>query len=98
MQLARGRDEPRVGCEDPVDVRVHLARIGAERRGERDRRQIRAAPTQRGDVIGGRDALKPGDEDDPVGVQRLVNAPRADVHDLGAVHRVRDDSRLRARQ
>ena len=36
MELARLRDEPRVGREDALDVRVDLADVGPERGGERD--------------------------------------------------------------
>jgi hypothetical protein len=82
MELPGARDEPRVGGEDAVHVRVDLACVGAESGGERDRRRVRAAAAERRDVEVGGDALEAGDEDDPVGVERLVDPVRPDLDDL----------------
>ena len=59
-------DDPRVAGEDAVDVGEDLARIGAERAGERDRGQIRAAAPERGGFAFRRLALEPGHDDDVV--------------------------------
>ena len=50
VELAGGRDEPRVGSVDAADVGEDLAAVGAEARGERDRGRVRAAPAERRDV------------------------------------------------
>ena len=98
VELAGGRDEARVGGEDAAHVGVDLA-VGAERSRERDRGRVRAAASQRRDVVVGRDTLEPRDEDDLLLVESLVDPPRADVDDLRlAVGRVRDDPGLRSRQ
>ena len=71
-ELARRRDDARVGGVDAFDVGVDLAHVGAERGGERDRGGIRPAPTRRGDVAGRRHTLEAGDDRDPA----LRRAPR----------------------
>ena len=48
----------------PGDVGVDLADLGADGGGERDRGRVRAAAAERRHVLGGRDALEAGDEDD----------------------------------
>jgi hypothetical protein len=69
-QLACIRNDPRVGAEHARDVGVDLAHLRADGRRERDRGRVRAPAAERGDVTGAaRDALKPGDEHDPVLVQ-----------------------------
>ena len=50
MELARLGDDARVGGEDAVDVRVDLAGVRAERRGERDGGRVGAAAAERRDV------------------------------------------------
>jgi hypothetical protein len=71
--------------------------VGAERRRERDRGRVRAAAPERGHLGLSRDALEAGHEHDPAVVERLVDAPRPHLHDLGLpVHRVGDDAGLRA--
>ena len=66
-QLARVRHDPRIGREDPGDVGVDFAHVGAERCGNRHRARVRAAAPERGDVPGGaRHALEAGDEHDVV--------------------------------
>ena len=77
MELARAGNEPRIGGEDAVDVRVDLACVSPEGRGERDRGRVRSASAERRDVEVRRDALEAGDEDDAVGVERLVNPVRS---------------------
>ncbi len=99
VELARPGNDARVGGEDALDVGVDLAALGAECGGERDGGRVRAAAAERGHVVVGGDALEAGDEDDLVPVERLVDAARADVHDLRlAVLRVGDDPGLRAGQ
>ena len=97
LELSRVRDEAGVGGEDAEYVRVDLAVLGAERRGERDGGRVRAAASERRHVLVGRHSLEPGDEDDSILVERLVDAVRANVDDLRlAVRRVGHDPRLRA--
>ena len=50
VQPARLGHDARVGGVDAVDVGVDLAVVGLERGGERDRRGVRAAAAERGDV------------------------------------------------
>ena len=82
MELPRAGNEARVGGEDAVDVGVDLARVRAEGGGERDRRRVGAPAPERGDVVIGRDPLETGDEDDAVGVERLMDSVRAHLDDL----------------
>ena len=97
MELARGRNDARVGGEHAVHVRVDLARVRAHRGGERDRGHVGAAAAERRHLVVGRHALEAGDEHDLPGVERLVDPAAADVHDLRlAVDGVRDDPGLRA--
>ena len=86
-----------VGAEDPGDVGVDLALVGAERRGERDRRRVRATSAEGRDVVVGRDALEAGDDRHDPRLERLDEAMRPDLDDarLG-VRRVGDDPRLAA--
>ncbi len=98
--LASVGDDPRVGAEDAGDIGVDLADVGVERRGKGNRRRVRAASPQRGDVVvRGRDALEAGHQDDVVLGQRLADAVGAHVDDprLG-VGGIGDDARLRAGQ
>ena len=70
MCRAFGHD-PRVGGEDAVHVGVDLADVGVQRGGERDGGGVRAAPAERGDVLGVlRDALEAGDDRDRALVER----------------------------
>ena len=99
VQLACVRHDAWVGCVNAVHVGVDLARVGAESGGERDGRRVRAAAAERRDVVVGRDPLEAGDEHDPLRVECLVDAARANVDDLRlAVGGVGDDPRLRPRQ
>ena len=96
-QLARVRDEPRVGRVDASDVGVDLAEVRAERGGERDGGRVGAAAAERRHLEGGRDALEAGDEHDRALVERLVDPAGANLDDLRlAVDGVGDDPRLRA--
>ena len=81
-QLARVRDDARVGGEDAGHVRVDLAG-GAERGRERDRGRVGAAAAERRDVHRvAREALEAGDEDDLVLVERILDAVAPDLADL----------------
>ena len=99
VELARVRDDPRIGGEDAVDVGVDLAGR-AERGGERDRGRVGAAPAERRHVHRvAREALVAGDEDDLAPVERLEHAHGRDLADLRLrVHGVGDDPGLRARE
>ena len=93
-------DEPRIGAEHAAHVGVDLADLGAQRGGDRDRGRVRAAAAERRDVAAvARDPLEPGDEHDPVLVERVANAIGAHVQDprLG-VRGVGDDPGLRPGQ
>ena len=90
------RDDARIGAEDAGDVGVDLA-VAAERGGQRDRGRVGAAAAQRRHVVGGRDALEAGDEHDLVAGERLGDAARPDLEDLGlGVDGVGHDAGLRA--
>ena len=79
---AGARHDPRVGAVDAVDVGVDLAVVGAQGRGQRDRRGVGGAATQRRDVLGGlRHALETGDDDDAALLQGTHDAARGDVDD-----------------
>ena len=97
MQLARSRDDARVGGVDALDVGVDLAGIRAERGRDRGRGEIGAAAAEGRHLVGRRDALEPGHEHDLAVVERLVDAARAHLDDLRLpVHRVGDDPGLGA--
>jgi hypothetical protein len=52
VELAGAGDDARVGGEDAVDVGVDLADLGVERGREGDRRGVRAAAAEGGDLLG----------------------------------------------
>ena len=65
VELARVRDDARVGGEDAVDVGVDLADVGVQGGRQRDRGGVGAAAAERGDVLGVlADALEAGDDRD----------------------------------
>ena len=75
--------DPRVRAEDAVHVGVDLADVGAQRRGQRDRRGVRAAAAQRGDVPRVlADTLEAGDQHDATLVERGLQPSRRDLDDL----------------
>ena len=86
-----------VGGEHAVDVGVDLAHLGAKGGGHGDGRGVRAP---RPSVVMSYSVdrpWKPARIDDVAGVERLLDARRADVDDLGlAVLGVGDDAGLRA--
>ena len=98
VELAGGRDDPRVGGEDAVDVGVDLADLGLEGGGQRDRGRVGAAAAEGGDLLGVlADALEPGHDHDVALLERGGDPARGDVDDLGlAVHRVGDHAGLGA--
>ena len=103
LLVADPRDPPRephdarVGGEDAVHVGVDLARVGRQRRGQRDGGGVRRAAAHRGDVLGRlRHALEAGHDRDRAVGQRAGDAARLDVDDpRPAVRRVGDHARLR---
>ena len=96
-QLARVGDEAGIGAEDPGDIGVDLADVGAERGGNRYRGRVRSPTAERGHVPAvARDPLKAGDEHDPVVVERGPDAVGANVEDARLrVRGVGDDAGLR---
>jgi hypothetical protein len=87
-----------LGREHAVDVGVDLA-VAVQRRRQRHRRRVRAAAAESGHVVGRRHALEACHEHDLAPLERLGDAPRPDLDDLGLrVHRVGDDPGLGARQ
>ena len=77
VELARVRDDPRVGAEDARHVGVDLAHVGADGGGQRDGGRVRAAAAERRHVACAvRDALEAGDEHDLVLVQRARGCGR----------------------
>src|SRR5690606_27149189 len=63
--LPRCWRDPRVGGVDAVDIGVDLTHIGVQRRGQSNGGGVRAATTDRGDVLGVlADALEAGHDDD----------------------------------
>ena len=97
VELAGGGHDARVGGEHAVDVAVDLAHLGAQRRRQRDRGGVGGAAAERGDVLGVLgDALEAGDDRDRPGLDRVDDAARRDVDDLGpAVGGVGDHAGLR---
>ena len=96
-ELARLRDDPRVGAVDAVDVGVDLAHVRLERGRERDRGRVGAAAAERRDVA--RRSRRPGSRrrSRSARVERLVDAAAAHLDDARpAVARVGDDPRLRS--
>ena len=99
VELAGFGHDARIGGVDAVHVGEDLAGLGAQRRRQGDGRGVGAAAAERGDVLGGRDSLEAGHEDDLVLLEGLVDAVRPDIEDLGlGVRRVGDDAGLRAGQ
>src|SRR5438093_7104592 len=98
-QLAGGLHHSGVRGEDPVDVGVDLARVCAQRGGERDRGRVGAtAPECRYRELLG-DALEAGDHRHLLSLQSLEDAVGLDVADAGPrVMPARSDAGLRARQ
>src|SRR4051794_2046560 len=97
VELSRVGTAPGGGGVAPLDGGVDRAGPGAERGGGRARGQTGPAAAEGGDVLIGRNALEPGDEDDAPLVERLVDPARADVDDLRlAVDGVGHDPGLRA--
>ena len=98
VELARVRDDPRVGGEDAVDVGVDLADVGLERGRQRDRGGVGAAAAEGGDLLGLlADALEAGHDHDVALVDRAADPTGRDVEDLGlAVDVVGDHAGLRA--
>ena len=64
LEFLRVLHNARIGGINAVHVRVNLAKVGLERGRQRNRRQIRTAAAQRGDLAFRRFALKTGDDDD----------------------------------
>ncbi len=82
VDLARGRDDARVGGEDAVDVGVDLADVGVEGGGEGDGRGVGAAAAERRDVLRRlAHALESGDDGDVAVVEGGADPPRSDVDD-----------------
>ncbi len=75
-QLARRGHDVRVGGVDPVDVGENLAGVGLKRGGDRHRRRVGAAASQRGDVAVVVGALESRDHRDLALVERLEYARR----------------------
>ena len=94
---ARVGDDARVGRVHARDVGEDLAAVGADRHGERDRRGVGAAATERRDVhVLGR-ALEAGDHHDVAAFELIEHALRDDVDDpRRAVRAARPDAGLRA--
>ena len=72
-ELARARDDARVGGVDAFDVGVDLADVGAERRRQRDRGGVGAAAAERGDVLARGHALEAGDDRDLARRERVAD-------------------------
>ena len=99
LELARARHDARVGGVNAIDVRVNLAKVGLERRGQGDGRQVRTAAAQRGDLPFGSLSLKTGDDDHVALIEQLMDLLGGDVLNLGlGVNAIGDDARLRAGQ
>jgi len=96
IELAGAGQDARVGGEDPVDVGIDLAHVGAQGRRERRRGRVGAAATERGDVLGRlAHSLEPSHDGDMTGAERLGDPARGDVEDARiAVVCVGDDPRL----
>src|SRR5208282_985199 len=73
-----------IGGEDAVDVGVDFAAVGVERRGQRDRGEIRGAAAQGGDIAALVDTLEAGHHRDVVFVERARYAVAIERFDLRA--------------
>ena len=60
IKFPRSRHDPRIGRVDAVHVGIDIAAFGRQRRGQRHRGGIGAAPAQGGHPVARRDALKSG--------------------------------------
>ena len=103
LDLPRRGADVRVGRVDAVDVRVDLALVGADGRGDGDGARVGAAAAERRDVAGVVDPLEAGDDGDLAAVygdskifepsmvlmRALVNAPSVRILDLVAEERPR---------
>ena len=92
------RHDARIGGENPVDVRVNLTRVGAERRRERDCSRVGTTAAERGDVLAGlRNPLKTRHDGDRAIRERVADPARCHVDDASPpMHGIGDDARLRA--
>src|SRR3954471_1859214 len=59
VDLARTRDDPRIGREHPVDVGVDLTDVGADRAGHRDGGEVGSTAAERRDLVVARQTLEP---------------------------------------
>ena len=80
-QLARLRTDARIGGKDAFDIGVNLTSLGVEKRRQRHRAGVRAAPPQGRDVVIFIDPLETGDDDDFAGAQGLDDLGRVDAQD-----------------
>ena len=86
-ELSRVGHDVRVGGVHAVDIGVDLAHVRLQRRRQRDRGEVGAAPPERRDLVLVREPLESGNDRDLAGVER---PPHAIGIDLG-------DPRLRVR-
>ena len=99
LELLRARHNARVGRVNAVHVRINLAQVRFQRRGQRNGGQIGTAAAQRGDLAFRRLALETGDDDDVALVQQVMDVLGRDVLNFRlGVNAVGDDARLRAGQ
>ena len=100
VQMPRVGHDARIGCKDAVDVRIDLANVGVQRRGERHGGGVRPAAAKRGDVLTVlADALKSGDEHDQTLREGVLQPSGRDVDDLRvAVRAGGDHAGLRTRE
>ena len=85
IELARLRNDARIGRVDAVDIGVDIAAVGLERRRQRHRRGIRAAAAQRRDAPVGPEPLEPGDHRDLPVRQAALESRRVSIARMRAL-------------
>ena len=91
--------DARIACEDTIDVSKNLADIRVQGAGQRDGRQVRAAPAKRGCFSFWSLTLETGNDHNIIVRQQLMNLFWTDVRDpRSGVVAIGQNSRLGARQ
>ena len=99
IHLVRARHQPRVCGINAVHISIDLAKVGVERRSQRNRARVRAAPAQRGDVVIPVDPLETRYDYDVAFGKLVVDPLLVDPADTGrAVGRVGQETCLPAGQ
>ncbi len=82
IQLSRIGHHARIGRVHAIHVRINLAQVRFQNRSQRNRRQVRSSPPQRGNAPVTRLPLKPRHDHHVAFVQHRMNLPGRDVVNL----------------